>query len=152
LHVKIVRTITADGYNDHIVTQNLSGTAARLSDEDALAIYHELTHLRELFFNGFPHDSSNHDLHRKLWLNTEVCRGRRLAVLLDQWIMLGPSQARKGDCVAILHSSSVPWVLRPCVEAGQDKCMVIGQCSVDGVMDGEAVNWNEGSAGTFPLF
>lgn len=148
LQAALIRTLTVDGFNDWLATQEFPLSHNRSSDEEAIAIYNELEHLRELSFNGLPHDGSNKDLHRKFWLNTEVCRGRRLSVLEKYWVMLGPAQARKGDFICIIHGSSVPWVLRT---RGMDAYELVGQCFVDGLMYGEAVNWSEDDAESFFL-
>jgi hypothetical protein len=90
------------------------------------------------------------DLHRKIWVNTELCIGRRVAFLMKHWMMLGPSQARKGDYVAFLNGSSVPWVLRK-QEGEFGYYEVMGQCFVDGVMYCEAASWSEDEADVFVL-
>ncbi|CZR65443.1 uncharacterized protein PAC_15343 [Phialocephala subalpina] len=148
LQAAVIRAITVDGYNDWLATQEFSEDYSRISDDEAIAIYHELEQLRELSVNGLPHDGSNRDLHRKIWVNTEICKGRRLAVLQKHWIMLGPAQAKKGDFIGIIHGSSIPWVLRP---KGMGTYEVVGQCFVDGVMYGEAVDWTEDDAETLVL-
>jgi hypothetical protein len=149
LQAALIRTITANGYNDLLATQEVPDTFEGLPDDEAITIYNELEHLRELSVNGVGRDRSSKDLHRKLWVNTQVCRGRKLAVLQKYWITLGPDHARKGDCICILHGSSVPWILRPHAEASTYE--VIGQCFVDGEMYGEAVDWSEDDADTFVL-
>jgi hypothetical protein len=89
-------------------------------------------------------------MHRKVWVNTELCKWRRVAVIMTHWIMLGPSQARKGDYIAVLNGSSIPWVLRE-HEDGCEYHEVVGECFVDGVMYGEIVSWNEDEADNFEL-
>jgi hypothetical protein len=149
LKIAIIRTILAGGTSESLASQNTSSSNHRLSDDEAVVIYDELEVLRELSSNGLPHDGSNKELHRKIWVHTENCRGRRLALLEKYWITLGPSRSRKGDSICILHGSNVPWVLRPKQEAGTYE--VIGQCFVDGVMYGEAVDWLDEDADTFIL-
>jgi hypothetical protein len=82
-------------------------------------------------------------------MTTEVCKGRALAMLSNFWLALAPQQVQPGDCICVLHGSTVPWVLRPTDEEG--KYEVVGQCFVDGIMYGEAVNWEEDEADTFVL-
>lgn len=148
LQAAVIRTITVDGFNDSLATQEFSDCYNRPSDDEAIAIYNELERLRELSVNGLALDGSNKDLHRKIWVNTEVCKARRLAVLQKHWIMLGPTQATKGDFIGIIHGSSIPWVLRP---RGMRTYEVVGQCFVDGVMYGEAVDWKEDDVETLVL-
>jgi hypothetical protein len=149
LQAAVIRTLIADKFNDSHQTKELSADTARLSDEAAGCVYDELERLKMLCLNGHPHDGSNMEMVRKLWTNTEVCKGRRLSVLHQHWIMLGPSLAREGDRICILHGSNVPWVLRPTLTKGHYE--LIGQCFMDGGMYGEAVDWAEDEADTFVL-
>jgi hypothetical protein len=67
-------------------------------------------------------------------------RGGRLGLV--------PSSALDGDCIAVLHGSIVPVVLRPLVDGTYN---VVGQCYLENVMYGEAVTWGEDSADTLRL-
>jgi hypothetical protein len=155
LQAAIMRTITADGFDNSIAFPERRETVAgRLSDEDAVEKYHELESLREVSVNGLPlpqeWSAAKKDMHRQIWINTEVCKGRRLAVLEKHWVMLGPKNARKWDHIAVINGSTVPWVLRS-VDIVEGTYKVVGQCFVDGAMYGETVNWNEDDAETFVL-
>lgn len=56
---------------------------------------------------------------------------------------LGPPQAEVGDIVAVFFGSEVPLVLRP----QDDKFRLIGETHVQGIMDGEMIEWwNDGNA------
>jgi hypothetical protein len=62
---------------------------------------------------------------------------------------LVPSTTRKGDEICILHGSAVPIALR---RVGSSQAYsVIGQCYVDGCMEGEQVDWAEDEADAFWL-
>jgi hypothetical protein len=150
LQAALIRTLIADGYSDHVVaTEVPNDTWERLSDDDAIGIYNELENLREISVKGLPLHEGNKAMYRSFWSSTQVCSGRRLAVLQRHWFMLGPSRAKKGDCIAIFHGSTIPWVLRPLGQGS--KYEVVGQCFVDGCMHGEAVDWTEDEAETFVL-
>jgi len=155
LQAAVIRTLTADGFIDSLASLDVQETTPRaLSDADAIEIFHELERLREMSSNGVPLPQDwlelKKDMHRKVWVNTELCKGRRVTVLMKHWIMLVSSQARKGDCIAVLNGSSIPWVLRE-HEDGCEYYEVVGQCFVDGVMYGETVTWNEDEVDTFVL-
>ncbi len=155
LQATIIRTITADGFHDSIAfPERHEILPGRLSDEDAVEKYHELERLRELSVSGLPlhqeWSAAKKDMHRQIWINTEVCKGRRLAVLEKHWVMLGPKNARKWDHIAVIHGSTVPWVLRS-VDMVEGTFKVVGQCFVDGAMYGETVDWNADNAETFVL-
>jgi hypothetical protein len=53
---------------------------------------------------------------------------------------LGPASMMSGDTVAILFGGNVPYVLRP---LGKNQWHFVGECYLDGCMDGEALD-NEG--------
>jgi hypothetical protein len=155
LQAAIIRTITADGFNDSIAfPERCDILPRRLSEEDAVERYHELERMREPYVNGLPlpreWSATKKDIHRQIWINTEVCKGRRLAVLEKHWVMLGPKNARQWDHIAVINGSSVPWVLRS-VDMVEGTFKVVGQCFVDGAMYGETVDWNEDDVETFVL-
>ena len=55
------------------------------------------------------------------------------------YVGLGPKGVRKGDEICVLFGNDVPFVLR---RVGQHH-VVVGQCFVLGLMDGEAIEWKE---------
>jgi len=124
-----------------------------LEDKHHLAIYNVLERVREVYEKRNPDEALNQEqkeLCRKVWIDTEVCRGRQLALLDKYCVGLGPVQARKGDSICILHGSRIPWVLRARPPEA-NTYEVIGQCFVHGLMYGEAVDWAEEDADTFVL-
>ncbi|MCJ1282213.1 hypothetical protein MMC26_001536 [Xylographa opegraphella] len=78
---------------------------------------------------------------------SQPCIGRKLVELAKYRLGLCPRDGQLGDVVCILHGSRVPVLLRPrgdCYE-------VVGQCYVHGIMEGEAVDWEEDEADLFTL-
>jgi hypothetical protein len=66
--------------------------------------------------------------------------GRRVVVLGDGAVGLGPAAAREGDVVVVLFGGVVPFVLRPVEREDEEKCWrLVGECFVPGLMQGEAV-------------
>jgi hypothetical protein len=65
--------------------------------------------------------------------------GRRLVTTSTGYLGLAPAEVLKGDVIAVLYGCNFPVVLRPC----EDKFYVIGECYVDGVMDGELMDAKE---------
>jgi hypothetical protein len=66
--------------------------------------------------------------------------GRRVVVLGDGWVGLGPAAAREGDVVVVLFGGVVPFVLRPVERDDGGRCWrLVGECFVPGLMQGEAV-------------
>lgn len=63
--------------------------------------------------------------------------GRCLFVTDGNFMGLGPPQAEFGDVVAVFFGSDVPFVLRP----QGDKFRLIGEAHVQGIMDGEVMEW-----------
>ncbi|PVH69950.1 hypothetical protein DL98DRAFT_149793 [Cadophora sp. DSE1049] len=60
---------------------------------------------------------------------------RRLITTKEGFLGLAPEEAQKSDVIAILYGCNVPVVLRP----HGDTYLLIGECYVDGIMDGEIV-------------
>jgi hypothetical protein len=61
-----------------------------------------------------------------------------------KWIGLAPTAAEEKDVLVILHGCSVPVVLRPVKEEGQVVgWLLVGECYVHGMMDGEAMGFRE---------
>jgi hypothetical protein len=88
---------------------------------------------------------SKHDFGKQ----AALCKGRRFAFLKKYGVGLVPQQAKVGDIVVVLHGSSLPVNLRS--DQGGKFFQLIGPCFVDGIMHGEAVNWDEGKADPFVL-
>jgi hypothetical protein len=69
--------------------------------------------------------------------DTTVKMARRLAVSDTGFLAMVPKQAKKGDSICILFGCSVPVVLRQGGSTGA--YYFIGECYVDGFMNGEAM-------------
>jgi hypothetical protein len=71
---------------------------------------------------------------------------RRLIVTAKQsFLGLAPPEAKENDLIFILFGCSVPVVLRPKYESGDDCYTFIGECYINGVMNGEALRSQEGT-------
>jgi hypothetical protein len=62
-----------------------------------------------------------------------------LATTEKRHLALVPEEAREGDRVAVLYGCNFPVLLRP----DGDAFRYIGECYVDGLMDGEAIEARE---------
>ena len=49
---------------------------------------------------------------------------------------LGLDDVREGDLIALFLGAQVPFVVR---EVASDMCILVGQCYIRGIMDGEAI-------------
>jgi hypothetical protein len=47
-----------------------------------------------------------------------------------------PDDTEKGDLICVFDGGEVPYLLRP---AGNDSYILIGECYLHGIMDGEAM-------------
>jgi hypothetical protein len=74
-----------------------------------------------------------------------VLAWRRLAGTIQGRIGLAPGGAEVGDKIAVLVGCDVPMVLRWVVS--RDGWLVVGECYLHGVMNGEAVNVDTGNVG-----
>ncbi|MCJ1378622.1 hypothetical protein MMC17_001721 [Xylographa soralifera] len=79
--------------------------------------------------------------------HSKACFDRTLVELAKYRLGLCPRDCRQGDLVCILHGSNVPVLLRP----QGNYYEVVGQCYVHGIMEGEAVDWEEHEADLFTL-
>jgi hypothetical protein len=75
------------------------------------------------------------DMHLVVLALTE----RRLVTTSKGHLGLAPAEVLEGDVIAVLYGCNFPVVLRLC----EDKFCVIGECYVDGVMDGELMDAKE---------
>lgn len=62
-------------------------------------------------------------------------RDRRLVFTSNGYIGLAPTEAETGDMVCVLFGGETPFILRPMDE----HWLLIGDCYIHGIMDGEAV-------------
>lgn len=54
-----------------------------------------------------------------------------------------PRQAARGDGIAVLFGSKVPWVVRPIeplAAVHMQRCRLIGECYIHGRMDGSIID------------
>ena len=73
---------------------------------------------------------------------------KRLFLGSKQLFGLGPKAVRPGDCICIIHGSTVPLLLRQCENGAYT---VVGQCYYESWMYGEKVDWEEDVADEFVL-
>jgi hypothetical protein len=57
----------------------------------------------------------------------------------DGYLGLGPKMMRKGDLICVLLGSKVPFIMRKV----DNHFILLGECFVLGLMDGEAIDWLE---------
>lgn len=65
--------------------------------------------------------------------------GRRLVTTTTGYLGLAAASVQKTDIIAILYGCNFPVILR----AVEDKFLYIGECYIDGLMDGEAIDAQE---------
>ncbi|KAK8103525.1 heterokaryon incompatibility protein-domain-containing protein [Apiospora kogelbergensis] len=76
------------------------------------------------------------------WLNSfnRNSRKRRFAKTACGYYALGPQITEKGDLVAVLMGYETPFILRP---VGVDEFLLVGECCVHGIMQGQALSMLE---------
>ena len=67
-----------------------------------------------------------------------ICYTRRMAILSNSRVAVLPAAARIGDKIAAFRGGHALYLLRP-LTTGQNEYSFIGECYVDGWMDGEIV-------------
>ncbi|GME47965.1 HET-domain-containing protein [Neofusicoccum parvum] len=58
-------------------------------------------------------------------------------------------ETKPGDTIVILHGARIPYALRKTED--ESKYQIVGNCYIEGIMDGEAVDWEEDEAEWFIL-
>jgi hypothetical protein len=79
--------------------------------------------------------------------DTTEIMNRRLMVSQKGMLGMAPINAKKGDLICVLFGCSVPLLLRP--RHSQGEYEFIGECYLDGYMDGEALKFD--SSRTFRI-
>ncbi|PQE28157.1 heterokaryon incompatibility protein [Rutstroemia sp. NJR-2017a BBW] len=106
------------------VAEKLEGNLNIEVDEDIDAIEHlEDRHWASLINASMP----------------ELLQGRKPFVSHRGYCGLVPEDAEEGDCICVLFGCDVPVILRKC----NDFYVFIGECHVQGLMDGEAIKAEE---------
>jgi hypothetical protein len=85
------------------------------------------------FLDGFEPLEPEHSATRTLVLGPT--RGRVMFVSSTGWLGLAPHGTREGDVVFVAVGADVPYILRAC----EDGYELTGECYVQGIMDGEAM-------------
>lgn len=68
----------------------------------------------------------------------ETMQGRVLVMSERGWMGIAPEDVQAGDLIVVLIGVRTPFVLRPSGVAGEESYRVVGDCYVDGFMEGEA--------------
>jgi hypothetical protein len=82
---------------------------------------------------------SSRDITSYMLMNVLALASRRLITTEGGWLGLAPEEVQKGDVVANLYGCNSPVVLRPSDQYDECRYLVIGECYVDGIMDGELI-------------
>jgi hypothetical protein len=71
----------------------------------------------------------------------DTCRNRRIFVTKTGYIGVGPKLTLAGDRAVVLYGGRTPFIFRP----HRDKYRLVGECYVQGVMQGEAMRRHKDS-------
>lgn len=85
-------------------------------------------------------DDASYARHGKIYsdflrMMSRLATGRRFCVTHGGSIGLVPARVRSGDAVVVLLGGDVPFTMRP----ENDSFVVLGECYLDGIMNGEAL-------------
>ncbi|KAH8911976.1 HET-domain-containing protein [Coniochaeta sp. PMI_546] len=69
---------------------------------------------------------------------SETMHGRVLIMSQKGWMGIAPQDVQAGDLIVVLLGLRTPFILRASSEAGESSYRIIGDCYVDGFMEGEA--------------
>ena len=140
--IAIMRGLTIDGYLRRRESQQNSIMQASSWSDDYLVRF-----CSQILRPAEPQMSA-HEFQQRLSIFTldTMLQGRGYAVV-DRTFAVVPVSVKCGDQVAILHGLTVPVALRK--ENGRYK--LLGSCYIEGMMQGERVDWAETSADTIVL-
>jgi len=79
-----------------------------------------------------------------------TCNGRRMGVTITGRVGIFPAATQIGDAVVAFFGGEVPYILRA-ITPENDIYHFIGECYVDGIMDGEVISTDEDSRIVFHL-
>ena len=150
--LKLIKTLTIDGQLRESRLGDMGFTALDWQLDVVNEMLDAFTHRTPYSFSGKPGvqrepEPLDHWL-RALATQMTSCIGRVLVVLSKHQLGLCSDNVQTGDIVAVLHGSSVPVILR---YKNQDAYALVGPCFVDGIMYGDAVNWEVDEADSFRI-
>lgn len=70
-------------------------------------------------------------------------RGKRPYLTRNGYLGMGPGHSQPGDKVVVFHGDTIPYVVRPVPEKGDDAYLLMGEAYCDGIMDGELADTAE---------
>lgn len=109
-------------------------------DDEAVLNFERHTLLRDEF-PGWSEDLTDRHSEAEreasqFWTaSTSACQNRRLVEIENGFLALCPRVVQQRDIVAVLYGCQRPCLLRPCGK----RFKMLGQCYVDEIMDGQAV-------------
>lgn len=102
-------------WNDYMAAYEAGDKQAKLAME---------MHMDELVAGGY-------------YLALGNMQGKRPYLTRNGYLGMGPGHSRPGDKVVVFHGDTVPYVVRPLPERGDNMYLLMGEAYCDGIMDGE---------------
>jgi hypothetical protein len=104
----------------------------------------------EHYIDTHSADDIGEELYKQRFNHTNLrLEHKRLFLGRKQLFGIGPNAILPGDCICIVHGSTVPLILRRC--ENETEYTVVGQCYYENWMHGELVDWGEDEADEFVL-
>ena len=86
-----------------------------------------------------PEDEPTRENAQDMLISVLALINRRMISTIGGYLGLAPEEVQENDVISIFCGCNFPVVLRPC----GDNYLLIGECYVDGIMDGEVVQAKE---------
>nr|OQO29374.1 hypothetical protein B0A51_03156 [Rachicladosporium sp. CCFEE 5018] len=136
-HLRIVRSPGSTGFTDAFELMRRSLSICKHGYYDPRSPNHHNSNpqrrnslLDETDITAQPGHSALHTL------TLGPTRGRVVFVTATGWVGIAPYGTQAGDVVFVIMGADAPFILRPC---GTDAYEIIGECYVQGIMSGEAM-------------
>lgn len=127
-----------DSHNERADGYRYSRLGAAMAREACGPVYHSkplVTKIRNIIVGTF---NSNGDLAFHACL-LRACLGRTFFITNSGFIGIGPSGMKSGDLIAVILGIGVSLVLREVNGRESPHYLLVGECYVQGIMDGELV-------------
>ncbi|MCJ1432598.1 hypothetical protein MMC27_001955 [Xylographa pallens] len=129
----------------HCLVAGMTNDKRRVQSEDLPNGFHRLSEIATHFNNATEAATSEEIASLQAMTHTAIIFGhmvgsatigRVFCLSNDKYMLLAPIGTKVGDKICVIHGLPVPFIIRP----EGDMFLLVGECYVQGVMDGEVMD------------